>query len=90
MRASFQETNRTTGKKEEVRHKVELRGYFMSAALGEWKKNADTENEVSYKASAFKYTIGDTVVCDIDVLNYKCIVGETDHLSEPRKNLGLS
>ena len=89
IRSSFQETNRTTGKKENVRHKVEIRGSFTSIPLGEWKKNADTENEVTFKASAFKYTIDDAVICDIDVLGYKCVIGDTDHLEETKKNLGL-
>ena len=66
-----------------------MRGKIIAPDRGTWSPGQSASLTVNMTVEAFKETIGQRVVCDIDVINMKRIVDGVDYLEEQRKALGI-
>jgi hypothetical protein len=66
-----------------------MRGKIIMSDRGTWSPGQSSTLTVNMTLDAFKETVGQRVVCDIDVINMKRIIDGVDHLEEQRKALGI-
>ena len=66
-----------------------MRGKIIVGDRGTWSPGQSATLTFNMTLEAFKETIGDRVVCDIDVINMKRIIDGVDQLAEQRAALGI-
>ena len=66
-----------------------MRGKIITADRGTWSPGQSATLTVTMTLEAFKETVGQRVVCDIDIINMKRIVDGVDQLAEQRAALGI-
>ncbi len=68
---------------------VELRGKFRELDSGSWKAGEKAQLKATIAARYYKLSIDGTAVIEIDPVNMKRVVGDTDQLADQRQALGL-
>ena len=66
-----------------------MRGKIIAPDRGTWSPGQSASLTINMTLEAFKETVGQRVVCDIDVINMTRIIDGVDHLAEQRKALGI-
>ena len=68
---------------------VRLTGGFKTIGRGEWQTGTNSPMTLSFVANSYQEIIAGETVVDIDVLNYRRIVGGVDQLASIRAALNM-